>query len=180
MGIYSGRRKNSRRSIKRSWASYRESRFTGPTLSGWWKTSGLPVNRELGTAGLNVRLNWQNTPGAREPLTQPGTLFMPDWFSRPTPYVLLIAGVIFFSAAVVFRYTGKAWVRFHGWAYRAEEPGWFWWQVALKRLFSILIQRQQGSEVSPSRRHWFAAHCSPASRARARPQRLSGPWLART
>src|ERR1039457_4829374 len=26
---------------------------------------------------------------------------------------------------------GKVWVRCNGWVYRAKEPGWFWWEVAL-------------------------------------------------
>jgi hypothetical protein len=58
-----------------------------------------------------------------------GGLLMHDWLSRPTPYVLLIAGVISFSAAVVWTCTGKAWIRFHGWVYRAEEPNRFWLEV---------------------------------------------------
>jgi hypothetical protein len=40
-------------------------------------------------------------------------------------------GVSAISAAAVFTCTGKAWVRFNGWVYRAKEPGWFWWQIAL-------------------------------------------------
>jgi hypothetical protein len=62
---------------------------------------------------------------------------MPDWFSRPTPYVLLIAGVIFFSMAVVWTCTGKAWIRFHGWVYRAEEPKRFWLEVVTDYLIGF-------------------------------------------
>lgn len=49
---------------------------------------------------------------------------------RP-PHIFLILGVVSISAAAVFTWTGKVWVRFNGWVYRAKEPGWFWWQVAL-------------------------------------------------
>jgi hypothetical protein len=47
------------------------------------------------------------------------------------PYVFLIIGGIFLSVATLWTYTGKAWVRFNGWVYRAKEPKWFWWQVAV-------------------------------------------------
>jgi|HubBroStandDraft_5_1064220.scaffolds.fasta_scaffold731923_1 hypothetical protein len=51
---------------------------------------------------------------------------MPDLASllRP-PYLFLILGIISILAAVVFTCTGKVWVRFNGWLYRAKEPGWF-------------------------------------------------------
>jgi hypothetical protein len=49
---------------------------------------------------------------------------------RP-PYIFLILGVSSILAAVVFTCTGKVWVRFNGWVYRAKEPGWFWWGVVL-------------------------------------------------
>jgi ABC-type cobalamin transport system permease subunit len=52
---------------------------------------------------------------------------------RP-PNVFLILGVISISAAVIFTCTGKVWVRFNGWVYRAKEPVWFWWEVALDYL----------------------------------------------
>jgi hypothetical protein len=53
------------------------------------------------------------------------------------PYIFLILGVLSISAAAVFTCTGKAWVRFHGWVYRAKEPGWFWWEVALDYLIGV-------------------------------------------
>jgi hypothetical protein len=62
---------------------------------------------------------------------------MPDWFSRPTPYVLLIFGVISVFAAVVWTCTGKAWIRFHGWVYRAEEPNRFWLEVVTYFLIGV-------------------------------------------
>jgi hypothetical protein len=55
---------------------------------------------------------------------------------RP-PHIFLILGVISISAAVIFTCTGKVWVRFNGWVYRAKEPGWFWWEVALDYLIGI-------------------------------------------
>ena len=58
---------------------------------------------------------------------------MPSWWDTPirSPYLFLTLGCIAFCAALIWTYTGKAWVRFHGWVYRAEEPKWFWWEVAL-------------------------------------------------
>jgi hypothetical protein len=55
---------------------------------------------------------------------------------RP-PYDFLILGVISISAATVFIAKGKVWVRFNGWVYRAKEPGWFWWDVALYYLVGV-------------------------------------------
>lgn len=56
---------------------------------------------------------------------------MPDLRSQLPPYVLLILGFLLIFAAAFFAYTGKASLRFHDWVYRAKEPKWFWWQVAL-------------------------------------------------
>ena len=47
-----------------------------------------------------------------------------------SPYLFLILGVISISAAAVFTFTGKVWVRFNGWVYRAKEPWAFWGEVA--------------------------------------------------
>jgi hypothetical protein len=55
------------------------------------------------------------------------------------PYIFLVLGFISFSAAVVWTCTGRAWVRFHGWVYRAKEPKWFWWEVALYFLCAVLF-----------------------------------------
>jgi hypothetical protein len=60
----------------------------------------------------------------------------PFWLLRP-PYIFLILGVISISAAVVFSFTGKVWVRFNGWVYRAKEPMWLWWEVALDYLIGF-------------------------------------------
>jgi hypothetical protein len=64
---------------------------------------------------------------------------MPDWHSQLPPYSLLILGAISFSAAVVWTCTGKAWVRFHGWVYRAKEPNRFWWEVAMYYLGGVFF-----------------------------------------
>ena len=63
---------------------------------------------------------------------------MPDLNSLlGPPYDLLILGVISLSAAVVFTCIGKVWVRLNGWVYRAKEPGWFWWEVALDYVIGL-------------------------------------------
>ena len=55
---------------------------------------------------------------------------------RP-PNIFLILGVVSISAAAVFTCMGKVSVRFNGWVYRAKEPGWFWWEVALDCLIGV-------------------------------------------
>lgn len=65
-------------------------------------------------------------------------LSMRDWNSPiESTYLFLILGCISISAALIWTYTGKAWVRFHGWIYRSEEPNWFWWEVFLYYLVGI-------------------------------------------
>ena len=63
---------------------------------------------------------------------------MPDLshLLRP-PYIFLILGILSISAATAFICTGKVWVRFNGWVYRAKEPAWFWWEVALDYLIGV-------------------------------------------
>jgi hypothetical protein len=63
---------------------------------------------------------------------------MPDSESTPS-YILLTLGVISFFAGAVWTYTGKAWDRFHGWVYRAEEPTRFWWEVSMYFLVGVLF-----------------------------------------
>lgn len=77
---------------------------------------------------------------AEEHIGTNGTLIMPDLYSvLRRPYNFLILGVTAVSAAVVFTCVGKGWVRFNGWVYRANEPGWFWWEVALDFLFGVCL-----------------------------------------
>jgi len=51
-----------------------------------------------------------------------------NWILR-SPYLFLVVGVIAISAAAIFTFTGKVWVRFNGWVYRTEEPKAFWGEV---------------------------------------------------
>jgi hypothetical protein len=64
---------------------------------------------------------------------------MPDWWTTPirSPYLFLIIGGISLTAALVWTCTGKAWTRFHGWVYRAEEPKRFWLEVAMDCLIGV-------------------------------------------
>lgn len=65
---------------------------------------------------------------------------MPDLYSLlRRPYIFLILGVISISAAAGFTCAGKGWVRFNGSVYRAKEPGWFWWDVALDFLIGVCL-----------------------------------------
>jgi hypothetical protein len=64
----------------------------------------------------------------------------PGWNSPiRSPFLFLVLGIISFSAAVVWTCTGKAWMRFHGWVYRAQEPKRFWWEVAIDCLTGVVF-----------------------------------------
>ncbi len=58
------------------------------------------------------------------------------WLLKP-PYTLFTFGMFLLFLAVVYTYTGKAWVRFHGWVYRAEEPKRYWLEVAMYYLLGV-------------------------------------------
>jgi hypothetical protein len=45
------------------------------------------------------------------------------------PYTLLDAGMFVLFLAAIYTYTGKAYIRFHGWVYRADEPKRYWLEV---------------------------------------------------
>lgn len=65
---------------------------------------------------------------------------MPDLHSQiRSPYFFLILGIILFSAAAAWTYTGKVRTRFQGWVCRTEEPNEFWWLVAMYYLGGILF-----------------------------------------
>src|ERR1035438_6236113 len=68
------------------------------------------------------------------------TLFMnfDDW-NKPisSPYIFLFLGVASILAAVIWTYTGRVWVRFNGWVYRAKEPRSFWGEVAAYYLVGV-------------------------------------------
>jgi hypothetical protein len=65
---------------------------------------------------------------------------MHDWWHRPmSPYGFLILGGISIAAAIIWMHTGRVWVRSVGWVYRAREPKWFWWNVALYFLVGVFF-----------------------------------------
>lgn len=66
---------------------------------------------------------------------------MPHWWNAQinSPYYWLIVGAIFFAAAVVWTFTGKAWIRFHGWVYHAEEPKRYWLEVAAYYVIALFF-----------------------------------------
>jgi hypothetical protein len=67
-------------------------------------------------------------------------LLLPDLNSllKP-PFIFLILGIFFTSAAVVYTCMGKVWVRFNGWVYRTEEPRVFWGEVIVYYLGGLLF-----------------------------------------
>jgi hypothetical protein len=69
-------------------------------------------------------------------MREDGALFTIDWHAQ-SPYVVLIVGLMSFSAAVVWTVTGRAWIRFHGWVYRAKEPRRFWLEVVVYYLGGV-------------------------------------------
>ena len=61
---------------------------------------------------------------------------MPDWYSH---YIYLILGIATLSWAVISTCIGKTRSRFSGWAYRAKEPGAFWFAVAIYYLGGVFF-----------------------------------------
>jgi hypothetical protein len=47
------------------------------------------------------------------------------------PFICLLGGMFVCFLALVGAYTGKVWAKFQGWVYRAKEPKWFWFIVAV-------------------------------------------------
>jgi hypothetical protein len=64
---------------------------------------------------------------------------MPSWWNTPTPYGLLIFGVFSLVLAVVGTCSGKTLARFHGVVYRADDPKWFWWLVAIYYVGGVFL-----------------------------------------
>lgn len=58
------------------------------------------------------------------------------WFLNP-PYSLLTFGIFLLFLAAIYTYTGKAWIRFHGWVNRVEEPKRYWLEVATYYLLGV-------------------------------------------
>jgi hypothetical protein len=55
------------------------------------------------------------------------------------PYFYLFFGYIVCALSVHWTLTGKVWVRFHGWVYRADEPKTFWWNVAMFYIIGLFL-----------------------------------------
>jgi hypothetical protein len=51
----------------------------------------------------------------------------------------LTFGIFLLFLAVVYTYTGKAWVRFHGWVYRADRPKRYWLEVVMYYIADIAL-----------------------------------------
>jgi hypothetical protein len=60
----------------------------------------------------------------------------PFWLLRP-PYTLFTFGMFLLLLAVVYTCTGKAWIRFHGRVYRADEPKRYWLEVVMYYLLGV-------------------------------------------
>jgi len=64
---------------------------------------------------------------------------MPDWNSPlRSPYIFLVAGIVLLSLGVASTCTGQVSGRFR-WVYHTEEPGVFWWLVAIYFLGGVLF-----------------------------------------
>jgi hypothetical protein len=50
------------------------------------------------------------------------------WLLKP-PYTLLGFGMFVLFLGVFYTYTGKAYIRFHGWVSRTDEPKRYWLEV---------------------------------------------------
>jgi len=60
----------------------------------------------------------------------------PFWLLKP-PNTLFTAGMVLILLAVVYMCTGKAYARFHGWIYRANDPKGYWLEVAGSFLLGV-------------------------------------------
>ena len=61
-----------------------------------------------------------------------------SWLLKPQN-TLLTFGTFVLFLAVVYTYTGKAWIRFHGWVDRADEPKRYWLEVAAYYLVGVVL-----------------------------------------
>jgi hypothetical protein len=65
---------------------------------------------------------------------------MADLFRLPSPrYGLLIGGIVGIALGASYTYTGKAYARFHGWVYRADDRKGFWFEVAGSYLLGLAL-----------------------------------------
>jgi hypothetical protein len=72
----------------------------------------------------------------------------PFWLLRP-PNTVFTFGVFLLFLAVVYTYTGKAWIRFQRWVYRAKEPKRYWLEVATYFLCGVGLIMLYLYEVHP-------------------------------
>lgn len=56
-----------------------------------------------------------------------------------SPTVFLTVGVAFISAAALFAYMGKVWVRASGWVCRDKAPRVFWGEIAAYFLVGVFF-----------------------------------------
>jgi hypothetical protein len=56
-----------------------------------------------------------------------------------SPLFHLISAFLVISLGAHSIATGRTWVRFGGWAYRANEPKTFWWNVAVLFLIGLFL-----------------------------------------
>jgi hypothetical protein len=64
---------------------------------------------------------------------------MTTWHSQLPPHILAVVGLLSLLAASVFTFTGKVWVRFNGWVYRAKEPRTYWEEVAAYGVVGVAL-----------------------------------------
>ena len=59
-------------------------------------------------------------------------------FHHQSPYSLLAFGLFLVLLAAIYLYMGKAWIRFNGWVYLAEEPKRYWLEVGTYVIIGFL------------------------------------------
>jgi hypothetical protein len=63
---------------------------------------------------------------------------MSNLFGLLSPrYALLTFGISLIAVAVLYTCTGKAYARFHGWVYRADDPKGYWLEVVGSYLLGL-------------------------------------------
>jgi len=62
----------------------------------------------------------------------------PFWILKP-PYTLFDFGIFLIFLGALYTDIGKAYVRFHGWVYRAKEPKRYWSEVAMYYLGGVAV-----------------------------------------